>query len=310
VVTVDFEAEALLTIEEVEGVNAAFEDAVSVPMEMDAPISRQPPSRPMADVGGGGPSLTSLAEDRNETLAELLDEIEAAGGLGGGGGGGGGGMGGDIVGGLGLAQLGAAGSAGFGLDMLMEQGTTGSDEPLGPVADLLMDADTEGEAVTNTRKRLFGQTEPPINASALGDDMATAFNDAADFPDLPDLSATEWPDLPDLSSSVDWPNIPDPGGPAYWPDIPEPEDIGLEVPPAVEDLLGGGSSSSRPDGVSNARVPGGFDGSGSGSPGGGALDVTVSDFRVDPPKPQEIERELESFVKDLIEDKLEREFPG
>jgi hypothetical protein len=297
----DFEAEALLTIEEVEGVNAAFEDEVSAPMTSE-PISRQPPSRPMADVGGGGPSLTSLAEDRNETLAELLDEIEAAGGLGGGGGGGGGGMGGDIVGGLGLAQLGAAGSAGLGLDLLMEQGTTGPDQPLGPIADLLMDADTEGEAAANTRKRLFGQTEPPINASALGDDMATAFNESADAPDLPDLSATEWPELPDLSSSVDWPDIPDPGGTAYWPDLPEPEDIGLEVPPAVEGLVdvlggeGGGTSTGGGTDVPVGNTP--SSGNLPSQTGEQTLRVDISDF--DGPSKRELDRKVKSIVQDYL----------
>jgi hypothetical protein len=271
---------------------------------MSEPISRQPPSRPMADVGGGGPSLTSLAEDRNETLAELLDEIEAAGGLGGGGGGGGGGMGGDIVGGLGLAQLGAAGSAGLGLDMLMEQGTTAPDEPLGPIADLLMDADTEGEAAANTRKRLFGQTEPPINASALGDDMATAFNESADAPDLPDLSATEWPELPDLSAT-DWPDIPDPGGPAYWPDIPEPKDLGLEVPPAVEglvDVLGGEGGGTGTGGGTDVPV-GNRPSSGnlpSQTGSGSILDIGV-DVSLDDVTDVErtVERKLEDFRRGL-----------
>jgi hypothetical protein len=248
-----------------------------------------------AEIGGGGGgsagAMTSLAEDRNDLLRQLLDEVED-GGLGAGGGGGG------APGGLGLAQVAAAGSAGFALDQLARQGSTGPDESLGPVADLLMDADTEGEAAKNTRKRLFGQEDPPVDTDELSLDPPKL--------ELPEVPNDYLPEIPDPQPGF-FPDIPEPHSAGYWPDIPEPEDIGVAIPDELQEiadaLTGGGPSGAgtRP----NSSVPNNLmnpEGTGTGS-----LSVDVSDFGIDIPTGRELEREIQSTVESLIKEYLERE---
>jgi hypothetical protein len=273
----EFQATAVVSLELPDGEIDSFEDRLA-----------------RAEIGGGGGggagAMTSLAEDRNDLLRQLVDEVED-GALGAAGGGGGGPAAAGTGGAGALGRVGGViGTTGAGVGLLTALGSVAMNEVAKDEAD----------------KTRVARGEREIGSGPVVEPPELQLPDQSD---IPELDAPELPELPDLPEPQPgfFPEIPDPDSMAFWPDIPEPEDIGVDIPDELQEiadaLTGGGASGggTRP----NSSVPNNLmnpEGTGTGS-----LSVDVSDFGIDIPTGRELEREIQSTVESLIEEYLERE---
>lgn len=192
-------------------------------------------------------SLTTLADDRNTILSEMLEAVEsqafetAQQGGGGGGGGllpaglagllGGGGAGGilsNLGGLLGKApKVGGGGSLGIPavgpeiskqLDKLSE--TLGGD---GILPDGLGEFGKGGGGAPSGTETTMMMANPDLMNKALNFEWPEppALPEFS-WPDVPDLPEFSWPDVPDPFAGLSWPEAPDPLAGLDWPNPPDP----------------------------------------------------------------------------------------
>lgn len=260
----EFGAAAMLELEvpdsELRSARQAIEDGVGdVAVDVTLPPSQQ---RPMADGGAsmGGMdrnALQTLAEERNEHLAELVDLLEDSGTLPtSGGGSGGGGLGAGIGAGIGAGGALTGGLTALGAGGIMGAGGVAGSAGRNVLQDLVPDSfATQDEQISGTsyawseEDGFGGSAEPVLNGEALsaiqdGIDITqpdwlstmTEFQwldpeivsefDNLQWPELPNLSQeVDWPSLPNLSQEVSWPELPEPSQ-DFWPSMPNPLDQG------------------------------------------------------------------------------------